>query len=75
MHDSGIAPHHSPFNSEFTGPARLTGGRVGPEASIFMLMVLVIVGILFSLRYREVRYRPEAAAKRLDHHAAPARQP
>lgn len=75
VHDSGFAPYHNLFNSQFSGPAWLTGGSVGPEASIFMPIVLVIVGILFSLRYREVRYRPQGPAKRLDHHAAPARQP
>ena len=64
VHDSGFAPYHNLFNSQFSGPAWLTGGSVGPEASIFTPITLVIVGILFSLRYREVRYRPEAAARR-----------
>ena len=72
VHDSGFAPYHNLFNSQFSGPAWLTGGSAGPEASVFALLALAVVGILFSFRYREVRYRPEAAAKRLDHHAAPA---
>jgi len=32
----------------------------------------VIVGILFSLRYREVRYRPEAVSKQLGRDASAA---
>jgi hypothetical protein len=75
VHNSGFAPYHNLFNSQFSGPAWLTGGSAGPEASIFALIALGIVALLFHLRYREVRYRPEAAAKRSDHHAAPAPQP
>jgi uncharacterized protein len=66
VHDSGFAPYHNLFNSQFSGPAWLTGGSVGPEASIFTQIALVIVGILFSLRYRDVRYRPEAVARRAE---------
>jgi hypothetical protein len=44
-----------------SGPRWLTGGTVGPEASIFCPIVLVIVAIVFSLKYREARYRPLSA--------------
>jgi membrane protease YdiL (CAAX protease family) len=54
--DSGLAPYHNLFNSSFNGPAWLTGGTVGPEASIFTPIALALVAILFSRMYREKRY-------------------
>ncbi len=55
--DSGIAPYHNLLNSTFSGNAWLTGGKVGPEASIFTPVVLGLVAILFSRVYRENRYQ------------------
>lgn len=55
--DSGIPPYHNLFNSEFSGKPWLTGGSVGPEASVFAPIVLLIVAILFTRVYRETRYR------------------
>ncbi|MGA7219069.1 MAG: type II CAAX endopeptidase family protein [Candidatus Sulfotelmatobacter sp.] len=60
--DSGLAPYHNLFNSSFSGPTWLTGGSVGPEASIFTPIVLLIVGIVFSRVYRENRYGGERTA-------------
>ena len=54
--DSGIPPYHNLFNSAFHGPAWLTGGSVGPEASVFTPIVLAVVAILFSLAYRQNLY-------------------
>ena len=54
--DSGIPPYHNFFNSTFTGPQWLTGGTVGPEASIFTPIVLALVAIIVSLFYRENLY-------------------
>jgi uncharacterized protein len=56
--DSGLAAYHNLFNSAFSGPAWLTGGEVGPEASVFTPIVLLLVGILFMRAYRENQYRP-----------------
>ena len=56
--DSGLAPYHNLFNSSFSGPTWLTGGSVGPEASIFTPLTLLIVGIVFSRIYRDIRYHP-----------------
>jgi len=56
--DSGLAPYHNLFNSSFSGPTWLTGGGVGPEASIFTPLTLLVIGILFSRVYRENRYKP-----------------
>ncbi len=55
--DSGIPAYHNLFGSAFTGPRWLTGGSVGPEASVFTPIVLVIVAILFTRVYRENRYQ------------------
>jgi uncharacterized protein len=58
VRDSGIAPYHNLFDSTFNGPRWLTGGSVGPEASMFTPIVLAIVAILFARAYRENRYEP-----------------
>jgi uncharacterized protein len=54
--NSGLTPSHNLFNVILNGPRWLTGGTVGPEASVICPLVLAAVGVLFSLRYREVRY-------------------
>jgi hypothetical protein len=56
--DSGLAAYHNLFNSTFSGPKWLTGGSVGPEASIFTPLMLLLVGIVVSRFYRENRYNP-----------------
>jgi membrane protease YdiL (CAAX protease family) len=56
--DSGLAAYQNLFNSSFSGPTWLTGGSVGPEASIFTPVVLAIVAIAFSRFYRTNRYDP-----------------
>jgi membrane protease YdiL (CAAX protease family) len=60
--NSGLLPSQSLLNASFSGPRWLTGGTVGPEASIFCPIVLAIVAIVFSLKYRDARYRPMSAA-------------
>lgn len=55
--DSGIAPYHNLFGSAFNGPNWLTGGTVGPEASIFTPIALGIVAILFARAYRDNCYQ------------------
>ncbi len=59
--DSGIPAYHNLFNSAFSGPRWLTGGTVGPEASVFTPIVLVIVAILFTRAYRENQYQLQAS--------------
>ena len=64
--DSGLLPYHNLLITVFRGPSWLTGGSAGPEASVFSTIVLLIVGALFSLCYREAKYRPlQATASRL----------
>ncbi|MGH9681912.1 MAG: lysostaphin resistance A-like protein [Candidatus Acidiferrales bacterium] len=50
--DSGlVAPGHL-FNSSLYGPAWLTGGTVGPEASVMVFLVLAVAAVIFSRVYR-----------------------
>jgi len=55
--DSGLPPYHNLFSCSFHGSRWLTGGSVGPEASMFTPIVLAIVAIVFSRVYRENRYQ------------------
>jgi uncharacterized protein len=55
--NSGFIPSHNLFNVTLNGPLWLTGGSVGPEASVICPLVLGVVAILFSLRHREARYQ------------------
>jgi len=59
--NSGLLPSQNLLNASFSGPRWLTGGTVGPEASIFCPIVLAIVAIAFSLKYPDARYRPLSA--------------
>jgi len=59
--DSGIPPYHGLLNSNFHGSKWLTGGTVGPEASVITPITLAIVAILFARACRENRYRAECA--------------
>jgi len=54
--DSGITPYHNLFNSTFSGPQWLTGGIVGPEASVLTPIALALVALVFSRCHRENRY-------------------
>ena len=54
--DSGIVPYHNLFNSTFNGPAWLTGGIVGPEASVLTPIALALVAFVFTRFYRNNRY-------------------
>ena len=53
--DSGIVPYQNLLGSTFSGPVWLTGGRVGPEASILTPVALMVVALVFSRFYRENR--------------------
>lgn len=54
--DSGLKPYDNLFDSAFRGPAWLTGGSVGPEASVFTPIVLLIVAIVFASVYCDELY-------------------
>ena len=55
--DSGIVPYHNLLSSTLSGPQWLTGGVVGPEASVLTPMALLVVALIFSGYYREIRYQ------------------
>ena len=55
--NSGLTPSHNLFRVTLNGPQWLTGGTVGPEASVICPLVLAVVAIWFSLTHREARYQ------------------
>lgn len=70
--DSGLAAEHSLFSCSFHGPAWLTGGTVGPEASVFTPIALAIVTIVFANVYPQVRYRVDGETPTSDLGPEPA---
>lgn len=56
--NSGLTPSQNFFSTTLNGPRWLTGGTVGPEASVICPIMLGVVALLFSLKYREARDRP-----------------
>jgi len=54
--DSGAAARYNLFNSAFHGSRWITGGTVGPEASIFTPLTLLLVVVIVASFYRENRY-------------------
>jgi len=54
--DSGFVPQGHLLDSSLHGPKWLTGGSVGPEASLFVFIVLVNLFVVFNLLYPKVRY-------------------
>lgn len=55
--NSGLTPSHNLLNVTLDGPRWLTGGTVGPEASVICPLVLAVVAILFGLRHPKARYQ------------------
>jgi uncharacterized protein len=54
--DSGtLFPGHL-LKASLHGPRWLTGGMVGPEGSVLCFVVIAVVWVGFSRRYREVKY-------------------
>ncbi len=55
--DSGIVPYHHLLSSTLSGPRWLTGGMVGPEASVLTPVALLVVALIFSRYHRNARYQ------------------
>ncbi len=51
----GLAPGHL-LRSSLQGPRWLTGGSVGPEGSIFLFVLMILLWVLFDRVYPEVKY-------------------
>lgn len=60
--DSGVVATGHLLNSSFHGPRWLTGGRVGPEGSALVFVVIAAMFVVFDRLYRDVKFPP--AAKR-----------
>ncbi len=54
--NSALLPSRNLLHATLSGPTWLAGASVGPEATIFCPLALLIVGIIFSRYYRENRY-------------------
>ena len=61
--DSGVMVSGHLLNSSFHGPAWLTGGTVGPEASVFVFVIIAALFVAFGLTHRDVRF-PRSTAVR-----------
>ena len=53
----GVSPGHL-FKSSLHGPNWLTGGSVGPEGSVLIFVVLIVLWIAFDHAYPEMKYNP-----------------
>jgi uncharacterized protein len=54
--DSGqVSPGHL-LNSSFHGSRWITGGAVGPEGSVFVLILIVLMWVVFERVYPEAKY-------------------
>lgn len=54
--DSGFVPQGHLLDSSLHGSKWLTGGSVGPEASLFVFIVVVNLFVVFNLLYPKARY-------------------
>jgi uncharacterized protein len=59
----GMAPGHL-LHSSFHGPNWLTGGSVGPEGSVFLFVLLVLLWLAFDRAYPEAKYPAEQIPER-----------
>jgi uncharacterized protein len=59
----GRAPGHL-LHSSFHGPNWLTGGSVGPEGSVFLFVMLVLLWLAFDRVYPEAKYPAEQIPER-----------
>jgi membrane protease YdiL (CAAX protease family) len=64
--DSGVMVTGHLLNSSFHGPAWLTGGTVGPEASLFVFVIIVALFVVFGLTHRDVQFPRPTAVRSLE---------
>jgi len=58
--DSGFLASGTLLHSSLHGPAWLTGGKVGPEASVFSMLLLCVAMFCFHISYPRPSHREEA---------------
>ena len=61
--DSGHSLPGHLFNGNFFGPSWLTGGRVGPEGSVLLTLLLVLFWLCVSAWLRETHYPKQRSLK------------
>lgn len=64
--DSGAMVTGHLLNSSFHGPVWLTGGTVGPEASVFVFVIIAALFVVFAVTHRDVRFPRPAAFRPAD---------
>jgi uncharacterized protein len=66
VRDSGYAASGTLLNSALHGPTWLTGGKVGPEASIFSMLALCVAILCFHFLYPRASHQenPQRASQR-----------
>ena len=62
--DSGVQAKGYLLNTSFQGSKWLTGGTVGPEASVVALVMLALAFVALHFRFRQVRYATHPPAPR-----------
>jgi CAAX protease family protein len=62
----GMAPGHL-LHSSLQGPRWLTGGSVGPEGSVFLFLLLVLLWVVFDRVYPAAKYPAEISADMSQH--------
>jgi len=55
VNDSGMQVPGHLLNPQTPGPAWLNGGTVGPEGSILVLVLLMVMSVLFAVLYKNAR--------------------
>jgi len=71
--DSGLAEAGHLLNPRFSGPAWLTGGSAGPEASVFCLLLILILSVATLLLLPQAKYpNPSAVRGRAESPSASA---
>jgi CAAX protease family protein len=60
--DSGLKVPGHLLNTSFHGSRWITGGTVGPEGSVFVLILIGAMWLLFNIMYPEVKYSPETSS-------------
>ncbi len=61
----GMAPGHL-LHSSLQGPRWMTGGSVGPEGSVFLFVLLVLLWAVFDRAYPDVKYPAVQAGETTD---------